>query len=244
MGFQEASVSLGGNMGLIYTKNIKAFNCIPKFNFAYWVNNNTLSLFDRGTIKEECVNISEGIKTGCNERFIKEWWEVLGYQIYPAAQYKYVFHHMGGLTRKWYGNRNEVIFWENDGELIKAQRNSGIQGSNIFFKTFLSFGKSGNNFSIRSYTNQLFDSASPSILPSDHYEFIFGLLNSKLSLYFKSFLNPSLSFQVGDVGSIPLVICPEREDEVCNWVKINYMISKNEYDSFETSWDFKKHPLV
>lgn len=231
-------------MNLTYTKNIKAFNNIPKYNFAYWLSENTLNLFSEPNVKQECVSISEGVKTGCNDRFIKEWWEISKNLIYPTTQYKYVFHHMGGLTRKWYGNRNEVIFWENNGELIKSQKNSGIQGSNIFFKTFLSFGKSGSNFSIRSYSNQLFDSASPSILPKYHYEYIFGLLNSKLSLYFKDILNPSLSFQVGDVGSIPFVIQSDKEEDVCIFVKENYVSSKNEYDSFETSWDFKKHPLV
>ena len=56
------------------------------------------------------------------------------------------FHHMGGLTRKWYGNISEVIFWENNGELIKRQKNSGVQGSNMFFKKVISYGKSGSNF--------------------------------------------------------------------------------------------------
>lgn len=227
----------------VYAQNVDCFNLIPGYNIAYWLSKNEIDNFKYSNLKSSSINISEGIKTGDNERFIKRWWEIKYPEICPAENCKYVFHHMGGLTRKWYGNISEVIFWENNGELIKRQKNSGVQGSNMFFKKVISYGKSGSNFSARSYDNQLFDSATPTILPISNFNYILGLLNSKISNYYKKILNPSLSFQVGDVGSIPLII-GENIGIIEEKVFIAIQLAKKDWNSRETSYAFLKHHLI
>ncbi|MDD2575214.1 MAG: BREX-1 system adenine-specific DNA-methyltransferase PglX [Acholeplasmataceae bacterium] len=224
-------------------KSIESFFHIPGFNFSYWLNEKEIENFKHANLRTNSLNISEGIKTGNNERFIKKWWEINSCEIYPFKKSKYVFHHMGGLTRKWYGNKTEVIYWENDGELVKIQKNSGIQGSNMFFKKVISYGKSGSNFSARVYENQLFDSATPTILPIKNFNYILGLLNSKISIYYKQILNPSLSFQVGDVGNIP-VIFGEDVDQIEKKVIEAVQIATEDWNLRETSFEFEKHPLI
>ena len=229
-----------------YINNLKKFKLIPGQNFSYWLSDDEIENFTKETVLDYAINISEGIKTGNNNRFIRKWWEVKNIEIYPVKNYKYVFHHKGGLTRKWYGNKTEVIYWKNNGELIKKQKNSGIQGANMFFKKVISYGKSGSNLSARIYENQLFDSATPTILPLKNFNYILGLLNSKISLYYKNILNPSLSFQVGDVSNIPLIMGDDikKTKNIELLVESCINLAKNDWDSNETSFNFTRHYLI
>ena len=229
----------------------KDFEKIPGSPIAYWVSDKILNAFMKGTILKDLGILREGIKTGKNELYIFHWNEMCYKDFYKKDKNynkKWFPHHKGGEFRKWYGNNLEVIFWENDGEKIKKLKNSGISGREMYFQPILSWSKtSSNNFGIRFYNDQLFDSASPAIMlyNTDILEYVLAFL-TVLGGKYLTFINPSLSTQVGDVGILPLLITKKLEiiDNINNLVQQNISISKEEWDSRETSWDFNKLSLV
>lgn len=229
--------------------NTNFFN-IPNFPVAYWLSENTIDMFIKCPKLGELGKASEGVKTGNNEKFLRLWFEVdknkfsFGKNI---LNYKWFPHHKGGEFRKWYGNNDWVINWENDGKEIKASKNSGLQGKSMYFKKVLSWSKiTTKEISIRCLPeNSLFDSGSPSYYSNEKYYYIFGFLNSKVGGYLLKSINPSMNYQVGNIESLPLVLLqePSKENLINSLVNESIEISKNDWDLFETSWQFRKHPF-
>ena len=229
----------------------KDFEKIPGSPIAYWVSKKMLKTFTEGIILKDLGILREGVKTGNNELYIYYWTEICYKDFYKKDKRynkKWFPHHKGGEFRKWYGNNLEVIFWENDGEKIKSLKNSGISGKEMYFKPILSWSKtSSSHFGIRIYRDQLFDSASPAIMLYDTaiLEYVLAFLTS-LGEKYLTFINPSLSTQVGDIGILPLLTAKNLEivANIKKLVQQNISISKEEWDSRETSWDFEKLSLI
>lgn len=234
-----------------FQANQKDFEKIPGSPIAYWVSKKMLKTFTEGIILKDLGILREGVKTGNNELYIYYWTEICYKDFYKKDKKynkKWFPHHKGGEFRKWYGNNLEVIFWENDGEKIKSLKNSGISGKEMYFKPILSWSKtSSSHFGIRIYRDQLFDSASPAIMLYDTaiLEYVLAFLTS-LGEKYLTFINPSLSTQVGDIGIIPLLTTKNLEivANIKKLVQQNIDISKEEWDSRETSWDFKGLALL
>ena len=229
----------------------KDFEKIPGSPIAYWVSKKMLKTFTEGIILKDLGILREGVKTGNNELYIYYWTEICYKDFYKKDKRynkKWFPHHKGGEFRKWYGNNLEVIFWENDGEKIKSLKNSGISGKEMYFKPILSWSKtSSSHFGIRIYRDQLFDSASPAIMLYDTaiLEYVLAFLTS-LGEKYLTFINPSLSTQVGDIGILPLLTAKNLEivANIKKLVQQNISISREEWDSRETSWDFEKLSLI
>ena len=229
----------------------KDFEKIPGTPIAYWVSEKMLKTFTEGIILKDLGILREGVKTGNNELYIYYWTEICYKDFYKKDKKynkKWFPHHKGGEFRKWYGNNLEVIFWENDGEKIKSLKNSGISGKEMYFKPILSWSKnSSSHFGIRVYRDQLFDSASPAIMLYDTaiLEYVLAFLIS-LGEKYLTFINPSLNTQVGDIGILPLLTAKNLEivANIKKLVQQNIDISKEEWDSRETSWDFEKLSLI
>jgi len=229
----------------------KDFEKIPGSPIAYWVSKKMLKTFTEGIILKDLGILREGVKTGNNELYIYYWTEICYKDFYKKDKdynKKWFPHHKGGEFRKWYGNNLEVIFWENDGEEIKKLKNSGISGKEMYFKPILSWSKtSSSHFGIRFYRDQLFDSASPAIMlyNTNTLKYVLAFLTS-LGEKYLTFINPSMSTQVGDIGILPLLITENLEvvENINNLVQQNIDISKEEWDSRETSWDFEKLSLI
>jgi len=229
----------------------KDFEKIPGSPIAYWISKKMLKTFTEGIILKDLGILREGVKTGNNELYIYYWTEICYKDFYKKDKRynkKWFPHHKGGEFRKWYGNNLEVIFWENDGEKIKSLKNSGISGKEMYFKPILSWSKtSSSHFGIRIYRDQLFDSASPAIMLYDTaiLEYVLAFLTS-LGEKYLTFINPSLSTQVGDIGILPLLTAKNLEivTNIKKLVQQNISISKEEWDSRETSWDFEKLSLI
>ena len=229
----------------------KDFEKILGSPIAYWVSKKMLKTFTEGIILKDLGILREGVKTGNNELYIYYWTEICYKDFYKKDKRynkKWFPHHKGGEFRKWYGNNLEVIFWENDGEKIKSLKNSGISGKEMYFKPILSWSKtSSSHFGIRIYRDQLFDSASPAIMLYDTaiLEYVLAFL-TLLGEKYLTFINPSLSTQVGDIGILPLLTAKNLEivANIKKLVQQNISISKEEWDSRETSWDFEKLSLI
>ena len=218
---------------------------IPGSPIVYSVSNTFFNAFDNGKLLGSFSSISEGVKTGNNEKYLRLWFEVNKneFSFGLSRNYKWIPHHKGGDYRKWYGNRDWVIFWENDGAEIKASPNSGLQGKNMYFNEFASWSKiSSKGNPLRYFAkNCLFDSGAPAIANELLYVTM-ALMNGKVGQYYLAMLSPTLNLQVGDVKAIPLV--DADRDNIEKVVQDNIDISKADWDSFETSWDFQHHPLL
>ena len=233
--------------------NKKNYHCPKPLNFlkipgspiVYSVSNAFFDAFDNGKLLGSFSSISEGVKTGNNEKYLRLWFEVNknDFSFGLRRNNKWIPHHKGGDYRKWYGNRDWVIFWENDGAEIKASPNSGLQGKNMYFNEFASWSKiSSKGNPLRYFAkNCLFDSGAPAIANELLYVTM-ALMNGKVGQYYLAMLSPTLNLQVGDVKSIPLVDADRNNIEKV--VQDNIDISKADWDFFETSWDFQRHPLL
>ena len=240
----KADMFVGGENR--YVAEQDNFSKIPGSPVAYWVSQNFIDAFANGNLLGDMSSISEGIKTGNNDLFLRLWYEVDKNTFSFAKHnsgYKWYPHHKGGDFRKWYGNRDWVINWGEDGREIKSMPNSGFQGKQMYFNTFAGWSKiSSKGNPLRLYSESfLFDSGAPAI-SNDELFMTMGLLNSKVGAKYLSMLSPTLNLQVGDVKKIPLIV-KEKEVTADN-VEDCVALSKSDWDSFETSWDFAEHPIV
>jgi type II restriction/modification system DNA methylase subunit YeeA len=237
---------------------------LPGSPFAYWTSNAFKDAFEKFDLLSDLANPRIGLQTGDNERFIKNWHEVSKSTFCRPQDFdgisesKWVPHNKGGENRKWFGNCEFIVNWENDGEDIKndkltklakgliEKKNSECWNSEYYFKEAATWTRmASGNLAVR-YQEKgfIFDTASPSIFTNDQvfYQLI-GLLNSIVSKSFVAFLNPTLSFQSGDLKRIPINLPFDREDRpqhIGNLVEYG----KRDWDSYETSWDFTSLPLL
>ena len=185
------------------------FAKIPGAPVAYWVPREFFEAYTRGKKFGSFSTVSEGVKTGDNNKFLRLWYEINSVDFSfakTATGKKWYPHHKGGEYRKWYGNRDWVINWKDDGAEIKNSSNSGLQGKTMYFQKFASWSKistKGNPFRIYS-ENFLFDSGAPAI-SNLQINVTAAFFNSKVGIYFLSVVSPTINLQVGDVKSVPLI---------------------------------------
>lgn len=235
--------------GYFYEASAQNFAKIPGAPVAYWVSEAVFDDFENGKELGAFSTVSEGIKSGDNEKYLRLWFEVNENSFSFARTNngkKWYPHHKGGEFRKWYGNRDWVINWEDDGKEIKQAGNSGLQGKSMYLGTFASWSKiSSKGNPLRWFEkNCFFDSGAPAV--SNNRLFLtMAFLNSSVGVYLLRIVSPTLNLQVGDVKGLPLLFV--KQDDEINISKIVSMCIQDscfDWDSCETSWDFKKHPLV
>ena len=231
------------------------FAKIPGAPVAYWVSDIDQKNFSEKQKLDKCFLPREGITTGKNELFLRLWHEI------PANKFfvfndkaKWFPHSKGGEFRKWYGNNEYVLNWENDGELLKdilKNKKSDItpvlRNINYFFRHGLTWSSiSSGSFAAR-YRGDIFtfDSKGPSgfAVSNNALEPILAFLNCKIVKHYLSMLAPTLDFKIGQICSLPYFIS-NKEVFITKVANTNISISKSDWDSFETSWDFTIHPLL
>lgn len=258
-GSELAAVSeLIDNEGLkiSYTANQKNFEKIPGSPIGYWLSDKYFEIFEsRNNIQNICPP-KVGLQTGNNERFLREWNEIsysrIGFyleeNVFQAQMKKWAPYNKGGKYRKWHGNNELVINWQNSGQEVKEYKpRSVIRNPNYYFKKGLNWsltsskGKVGIRFK---ETGFVFDVNGMSIFPNDEIAYyIMGILNSAIGSTIMNVLNPTLVLQAGDIGRFP-VILPEKFNFNEDVIIKNVSISKIDWDSHETSWDFKQNELI
>lgn len=234
-------------MQLKYEINSSKFKSIPGWQFGYWYSVSFLNNYSANRLVGDMSMVSEGVKTGNNDRFLRLWYEIDGTKFSfsrNVSKSKWFPHHKGGLFRKWYGNLEYVINWENNGIEIKSSDNFGLQGRSMYFKEYVGWSKiCSGNYSFRYFkTGTLFDSAAPSIMNKMPI-YTLALLNCVVGKAYLS-INPTLNLQVGDVKKIPFIYSKSDSQSITDLSEESIFNEKEDWDSFETSWDFKKHPLI
>lgn len=239
-----------------YQKN---FSKIPGSPIAYWVSEKTISWCEKHKLSNDVVG-SVGIQTGDNEKFIRLWQEVNFFSVkFDAKQVvdtycsqKWYPYNKGGDFRKWYGNDFYVVYWQNDGAFLK--NDNKITGhhyqeykDNLKFAPLVTWSRvtSGQpSFRIKE-NGFLSDMAGFSIFSNTLDLFkIIAFCNSKVANHYLQFIAPTLNIMIGNVLSLPFDSRINCNDKVRDIVSSCMAFSKSDWDSFETSWDFKVHPLV
>ena len=232
----------------IYYKDISIFNKISSSPIIYWASNELIDIFEKYPIIGENYDAKVGIQTGNNDKFLRLWYEVEKNKISK----KWFNHNKGGEFRKWYGNREYVINYENDGYELKNYKINGRlasrpQNLEYNFRKSISWNLiTSGTFSARYFDESFtFNVAAPCCFPDDdNLYYILGLFNTKVIQNITKMLNPTLNMKTGDISKIPLIIDSKQKEKINSLVEENISISKEDWDSFETSWDFIKHLLL
>ena len=247
MAVQQAKVleaQQNKDCGYFYEADERNFEKIPGSPIAYWISKNVSLIFDNESLGE-ILPVKKGMDTGNNDYFIKLWHEVDFLKIsLDKKNKKWIPYDKGGEYRKWYGNNNYVLNYENDGLELKNST-ANLRSKHLYFKksiTWNALSSADTCFRFSTYLGA-FDSAGSSLFPNeDQIIYYLGLLNSKQSQYFLNLINPTLNYGAGSMANIPIIYTPLKTiDDIS---RINVDLSKQDWDSFETSWDFTVHPLV
>ena len=251
------------NTNYKFYSNTQKYNNIPLYPIAYWADETVVAPFNKGHLLEEETSIKVGLQTGDVNKFIRFWFEVnfdnIEFNCTSCEETNYINkkwypHNKGGNYRKWYGNNYHVVNWKNNGFEIKNNRNkngklkSRPQNSDFYFKKGLTYSSlSSGKISFRYNTEGfIFDTkGSKCFINEDNdFEYIFAFLNNDMTMIFLSFLAPTLDFNVGSLKKLPLIYNKTYDKEIHNLVHENIKLTKEEWDDYEISWDFKTHPLL
>lgn len=233
----------------VYYSNVKQknFEKIPGCPIGYWVSNKDINVFSSNLRLDELHDVKKGIDTGKNDRFLRFWHEISFDKFSKGtSQNKWYTYIKGGSFRRWYGNCELVVNWEDDGKEIKAFQGSTIRNLSYIKKEAVTWSltSSCNVFAARYVKkNCLFDNNGSSVFPIKNGDYLLGYLNSCVACNFLKIENPTLAYQVGNIASLPYIDVNNKE--VINLlVTVNKSLSKLDWDAHETSWDFAENPLV
>ncbi|MFQ6805579.1 MAG: BREX-1 system adenine-specific DNA-methyltransferase PglX [Lachnospiraceae bacterium] len=226
--------------GSYYAKQRNFLN-IPGSPIAYWANDSVINDFANGIPLEKFAPPKQGSTTGNNDMFLRLWFEVApnNKKWYPCLK--------GGAYRKWYGNQDYIIDWENNGLRMKKEGRQTIRNADKLFCPGISWSRVTIGASSFRAMPQgfFFESASGVCFPKkSEIPYTLGLLNSKVIQSFAEMLNPTATLQSGDLARIPVLQMEEKLKLISDMVTFNISLCKTDWDSFETSWDFQHHPLL
>ncbi len=252
--------------GWFYRRNADTFKQIPGTPIAYWASDALVESFTKGKRLDAIATPRQGLATSDNGRFLRKWWEVVpsntsrdcsgrpeakqsGSRWFPIIR--------GGSYRKWWGDYDEVVNWFDDGREMKEAILSKytylstpdfvIKNQNDYFKPAVSWSKISSSLASFRFAprGMLFEVAGACLFAEpNELRYIQAFCNCSIAEIDLAFMSPTLNFEVGQIGQLPIIQDEAAEPTVCSLVEDSRSISKADYDSFETSWDFKRHPLL
>ena len=228
------------------------FSKIPGEPIVYWIGNHVRECYKYPPISS-IAKPCKGIDTGSNDRFLRLWYEIEVHKLsLPSsiplktnvyATKKWFPYNKGGAFRRWYGNNDYVLNWADNGGEIRNFKGSNLRNKEYYFIPGLTWstiatGKS----SFRQFSfGFLFDNGGSCLFARKNLSYILALLNSTVATKLLT-IQPTINCQPGTIGNIPIKICAEEKVEYIANSCVS--ISQSDWDSFETSWDYKTHPLV
>ena len=239
-----------------YEADQSNFSKIPKARIGYWISNKMIGQFSKKPISEY-ADTRRGLQTGNSEKFIRKWYEVLREkealqlnQNTKKLPCKWFLFNSGGTFRRWYGNIIDVVNWEESGRDIKNTGKAIIPSEDRYFDELISWNKiSSGQMSVRYQPKGIIPGDASPFLHStvQNHEIILyamAMLNSKIAAAIVEVLSPTLNFEVGNIAEIPVVIDDNYQAQTLPSVNSCVEVAKSDWDSYETSWDFKRNPLV
>ena len=237
------------------------FKKIPGSPIAYWASKYKC-IFENASLLADIIKPRQGLATGCNDLFLRQWSEVSISTISFISTsrtealrnaLRWFPYNKGGDWRKWAGNYEYIVDWENDGDRIRNFKDdsgkvrSRPQNTDFYFQQGITWSDiTTKAFAARfSPAGFIFDVKGSSGFPNiDDIPILMGLLNSCLMNEFMKILNPTCTFQVGDMGRIPLLSLQNTRVTIDKAVQELIAFAITDWDSYETSWDFQSNPLI
>lgn len=239
-----------------YTAQQENFTKIPGMPVAYWVSETLIRAFSNTKLGELSVS-KQGLATADNDRFLRFWYECSQTNTFLncksvheciSSKKKWFPHNKGGAYHKWYGNLEYVINFEDGGKEVSDFRGIANLQHDYAFQEALTYSRVGSGqLSVRIQPKGcLFDSAAISIFVENqtYLKYLLALLNSHFAQNVVNLICPTINTQAGEIAKMPVLICAKRQQRVKCIVDKNIVLCKSDWDSSETSWDFKKHPLI
>ena len=230
-----------------FNMNQNKFKKIPGNPIAYWVSDKFIDTFENGfCIDDISGHTGSQNKTADNERFLRFFWEVSDINI--GVNKKWVFYAKGGDFRKYYGNLDYVVDWSIEArDFYKNNKTSNLLDEKYWYQegiTYTKISSKGPSFRLLP-KNCVFDMGGPSICYlGENLFYIMGLLNSQLINYYLNIFNPTINIQSKDIRALPIILSNIYKKRIDKLVKDNLDIFKKDYDNFETSFSFTKHPIL
>lgn len=228
--------------GWFYHADASTFHDIPGSPIAYWASEGLRIAFKSGISLEEYAKPRQGLATGDNGRFLREWWET-----HKSSSIVWAPCTKGGGFRKWYGDAEWVVNWSENGKTLTSFPGSVIRNPDWYFKEGSSWGMiSSSRISMRYLSDQyVFTNAGLASIGDSHSKnlLVLALMNSSVANYALQILAPTLNYSNGDLGRMAVIVPPdfapiEALTEQC------IQLSQADWDTQETSWDFKRNPLI
>lgn len=253
---------LNKGWGAEYLRSSEFFSDIPGHILAYWLSEKCRAHFKNLPALGTVLTSREGMATGNNDRFLRAWHEVsltrigFGYSTSEDAiesGCRWFPYNKGGEYRKWFGNNELVVDWENDGVRIRSfkdertgrTRSHNYNGTYAFRPGITWSALSISRISVRlSDKGFLFDSKGAKAFAESNVDVYMALINSVVGEEFLRALSPGIDFKVGDIIQIPLLKTPTLVQVVSNVTTAAVNLSRRDWDNFETSWDFRDLPLL
>jgi hypothetical protein len=235
--------------------NQERFSQIPGKPIAYWASNSVIDIFKNKSLGQ-IASVRKGMDTGKNDRFLRFWFEIdiskMGINILNGEELlgsnlKWIPYNKGGKYKKWYGNQEYVVNWENNGYELKNFGKSTLRNQQFYFKKGLTWTwLSSSSFNLRFFPEGfIFDSNGSMIFcDEDILFYIEAFCLSKVAFHILKILSSTLAFNISDVKNLPIVVSSDYKDQIDFLTKQNNAIAKNEWNNYELSWNFKIHPLL
>ena len=228
-----------------FTAQQDNFSKIPGAPVAYWVSANYIAAYETGISIDNISDFTGSQhKTADNEVYLRYLWEVDSHKIMDKL---WIFYAKGGEFRKWYGNIELVVDWSEKARAFYSENPTSNMIKRCYWYqegiTYTSLTSASNGFRYLPPIG-VFDIKGPSIVRVQHLLFCLGFMNTKINNFYLKLLNPTITLQVKDVKNVPILYSPEHEESVNHIVAQCISLSRADWDSFETSWDFQRHPLI
>ena len=253
---KEAAFLAGGGIVM----NLSYYSNIPGTPIAYWLSQGIINCFNKGIQLSDIATVRNGLKTGNNDTFVRFWHEVnfidsfLNPTDYIQAVHSgktWFAYNKGGEFRRWFGNDYYVLNWKNKGQRVigkakEEKRNVQDYPDSFKFIPIVTWSLiTSSKPSFRYKTGNISDICGMSIYSFDaDLDYLLAFSNTSISLYILDALNPTLNYQAGDIGRLPIIYDNKQKGRIDSISKKNIELSKNDWDKYESSWNFKKHPLV
>lgn len=239
----------------VFYGNVKQniFDNIPEKRMGFWLSPQVIAIWEKGLFDDSVIKIRQGLATGDNEKFIRIWHEVSfeNFNRYAtscndaiSSGYKWFPFHKGGQARSWYGNSGNIISFDSHSYEILRNQGNHLPSKELYFLEGILFSRISSKKLNAKYTPAgfVFDGSAPLAIPTTQLKEKLGYMCSKVIPAFLQVLSPATTFQVGDVRKSPFIGFENNTIETL--VSQNVNISREDWDSHETSWDFKCNGLI
>ena len=235
--------------GYFYEAQQSNFSKIPGSPVAYWVSKNIEEDFQIGILLSKVASPKQGMATADNARFVRKWYEpnISKIALNGFNGVKWFPYNNGGGYRRWYGFNTDVVNWEDNGSEIKSFPKAYVRNEKDYFKSGITWNAiTSSDISVRYFgEGYIFSNAGMAIFATqEKLLFILAFINSLVAKKILSAISPTLNYNAGDIANLPLLLKQDYMNKINRKTQECIDLSTSDWDSYETSWDFKGHPLV